>query len=72
SFRKWPQALVAASRSICCRGNVLLFHRTSVAMFVAQATDPLQLLRDVGSGPLRRRRMTHERAICINFPSRLI
>jgi hypothetical protein len=43
------------------------------AMFIAQATDTLQMLRDVGSGlPPSTARMTCEPAACRNFPSRLI
>jgi hypothetical protein len=42
------------------------------AMFIAQATDTLQMLRDVGSGLPSTARMTCEPAACRNFPSRLI
>jgi hypothetical protein len=35
-------------RSISCRGNVLQFHLTSAAMFMAQPADTPQMLRDVG------------------------
>ena len=35
------------ARPISCRGNILRFHLTPAAMFVAQATGTPQMLRDV-------------------------
>jgi hypothetical protein len=47
----------------------LQFHLTPAAMFIAQAADTPQMLRDVESGPAR---ITWEHAACRNFPSHLI
>jgi hypothetical protein len=44
------------ARPISCRGNIYRFQRMPAAMFMAQATDKLQMLRDVGSGLRRERR----------------
>jgi hypothetical protein len=44
------------ARPISCRGNIYRFQRMPVAMFIAQATDTLQMLRDVGSGLPRQQR----------------
>jgi hypothetical protein len=44
------------ARRISCRGNIYRFQRVPAAMFIAQATDTPQMLRDVGSGLRRERR----------------
>jgi hypothetical protein len=53
---KSPQARVAACPAISCRGNIYRFQWMLAAMFIAQATDTPQMLRDVGSGLARQRR----------------
>jgi hypothetical protein len=44
---KSARARITACPAISCRGNI---RRMPAVMFIAQATDTLQLLRDVGSG----------------------